>query len=537
MKSISPVKLKIYGFIVISLLLIESCKQVKRATRMSTSSFNISESQITKPFFPLKNLSNFFSWDIYLADTNYSNSSFTSFSSNYSEDSSSIFCFRGDHFRNSPSRGYIKGKPKKVVLHWTFKTGYDGSTSEYGVWGGGTGWTGQPLVVKWTKEQKSKLGIVDTQFLADDNALEVIVGSLSGDIYFINFSTGDSTRLHLSVSGPIKGTPSVDPRKNGLLYVGQGIQREGKFGAYIFDMFTGKEVFFQTGVDHKAYIGWGAFDSNPLIDYKTGTAFWPAENGQLYTIQSQLNETPRVVKKFKYKSAHTRRNGIESSMAVIDHFGFFADNDGNLVCIDLVTMEPQWENFNFDDTDASIVVDREGENYFLYVGNEVDKRGDSALANLRKIDAVTGKEIWSVDRACYSSTIKGKTINGGVLATPLVGKKKSKDLVIGIFSRTYNNNKGELVAVDKTTGIERYSFKLDAYSWASPVDFYDEKGNMYLFVTDVWGTIYLLNGANGKLIYKEKIGATIESSPVIINDRIIIGTRGRNILSFKIISD
>lgn len=512
------------------------CKQAKRVTRIGSSTFTTAVIPIQKPFEPVKNLSELFKWNIQLTDSNYQQSSFSHFSSVYSEDSVSIFSFRGDHFRNTPSRGNINGKPVRVELDWKFTTRYDATETKYGVWGGGSGWTGQPLVVKWTKEQKVRLGIIDSQFLEDDEALEVIVGSLSGDIYFINFSTGDSTRLRLSVNGPIKGTPSVDPRKNGLLYVGQGIQREGKFGAYVFDMFTGKEVMFQTGADRSAYIGWGAFDSNPVIDYKTGTTFWPAENGQIYTLQSSQDKVPRVVRKFRYKTEHTRRNGIESSMAVIDKYGFFADNDGNLVCIDLVNMEPQWHNFNFDDTDASIVVDREKDNYFLYVGNEVDKRGDSAVANLRKIDALSGQEIWRVDRVCYGSSVQNKTNSGGILATPLVGKKKSNNLVIGLFSRTNKQNKGLLVAVDKTTGKEQYTFDLDAYSWASPVDFYDEKGNMYLFVTDVWGTIYLLNGATGKLIFKDKIGATIESSPVIINDRIIVGTRGRKILSFKIIS-
>lgn len=520
-----------------TLLLLTGCKGPKRVTRINQNFFKAIKAELPQPFLPFKNISEHLKWDVHFSDSTYKNESFSSFSPEYSKDSFSIFCFRGNNHRNAPSRGNIVGKPISVQLDWKFKTRYDDTKTKYGVWGGGSGWTGQPLVVKWSKSQKKQLGITDENFLNDDDALEVIVGSLSGDIYFINFSTGDSTRLHLEIDGPIKGTPSVDPRKNGLLYVGQGINRDGRFGAYVFDMFSGKEVMYQPGADYNAYCFWGAFDSNPLIDYKTGTAFWPAENGQIYTLQSNDAEHPKVVRKFKYKGKNTRRNGIESSMATIDNYGFFADNDGNIVCVDLVTMEPQWENDNYDDTDASVVVDKEKNDYFLYVGNEVDKRGDSAVANLRKIDAATGKEIWHVDRLCYGYPVMNKTNNGGILATPLIGKKNSSDLVFAIFSRVNKQHKGELVAVDKKTGKERYSFKLDAYSWASPVDFYDEKGNMYLFFTDVWGTVYILDGASGKLIYKEKIGATFESSPVIINDRIVVGTRGRSILSFKIITE
>lgn len=486
------------------------------------------------PFEPVSRLSEYFKWDVLLVDTLYDTSSFKCFSQSYSPDSLSIFCFRGNNHRNAPSRGSVKGIPYTVKLDWCFKTAYDTTHTKYGVWGGGTGWTGQPLVVNWTKDQKKKLGIKNSTFVNNNDALEVTIGSLSGNIYFIDFETGVSTRTHLSIDGPIKGTPSVDPRKNGLLYVGQGVGRNSRFGAYVFDMFKQKEILYHSGVDRDARCYWGAFDSNPLIDYKTGTTFWPAENGLIYTMESSTQISPHIVRKFRYKSKRTSRNGLEASMAAIDNFGFFADNDGNLMCIDLVSMKPRWVSNNFDDTDASIVVDEEKNGYFLYVGNEVDKRGDHAASSLRKIDAKTGEEVWHVDRLCYGSQIMEKTNSGGMLATPAMGKHRGSDLVVGIYSRTNKLNKSELVAVDKYTGKERYSFELDAYSWASPVDFYDEKGNMYLFFTDVWGTIYLMNGCTGDLIYKEKTKYIFESSPVIIGDRIIIGTRGTSILSFKI---
>lgn len=488
-------------------------------------------------FNPIQNLSEFFKWEVTLLDSTFDFNLFESFSAQYSEDTLSVFCFRGNNFRNAPSRGHVTGKPVRVELDWNFRTHYDTTKTKYGVWGGGSGWTGQPLIVNWSRAQKTQLGINDPAFVANDDALEVIVGSLSGNIYFINLETGDSTRGHLSIDGPIKGTPSVDPRKNGLLYVGQGVGRTGRFGAYVFDMFQHKEIFYQPGADYSAHCFWGAFDSNPLIDYKSGMAFWPAENGQIYTIASAIEPALKVVRKYKYTSEKTTRNGIESSMAAIDHYGIYADNDGNIVCVDLISMTPQWHTFNYDDTDASIVVDEEKDHYAIYVGNEVDKRGDSASASLRKLDAATGKEIWHVERTCYGTELSGKTNSGGMLATPTVGKGNSSDLVFGIFSRTNKMNRGELVAVDKKTGKERYSITLDAYSWASPVDFYDEHGNLYLFLTDVWGTVYLVEGKTGTVLFKERFGYTFESSPVIVNDRIVLGARGKSILSFKIVTE
>jgi hypothetical protein len=81
----------------------------------------------------------------------------------------------------------------------------------YGVWGGGSGWTGQPLIINWNQEQKEKLHITDQEFLNDPNAMEVIIGSLCGDIYFLNSETGAASRNPLSIHNTIKGTVSVDP--------------------------------------------------------------------------------------------------------------------------------------------------------------------------------------------------------------------------------------------------------------------------------------------------------------------------------------
>ena len=67
-----------------------------------------------------------------------------------------------------------------------------------------------------------------------------------------------------------------------------------------------------------------------------------------------------------------------------------------------------------------------------------------------------------------------------------------------------------------------------------PIDIYDDQGNMYLFFTDVSGNIYLIKGDTGEIIYKENLDMTFESSPIVINDRIVVGVRGNSIISFVI---
>ncbi len=453
------------------------------------------------------------------------------FTTSYSEENG-IFCFRGNPQRNNPVRGKLKGKPTAFRLDWIFETAQDNR----GTWGGGSGWTGQPLVIQWPQNKKQQLYGATPDFLSQTNNKEVIVGSLCGNIYFLDWEKGIPTRPHLTIQNPIKGTVSVDPRMNGLLVVGQGIPSDSsRFGAYVFNMFSGREVYFRSGLDPTAHRGWGAFDSNSLIDPKSGYWFHPAENGQIYKAKIGNDLTLTKPTKFNFKVNGKREHGLEASMSAWNNLGFFGDNSGNVFCLDLMTMRPVWYFDNLDDTDASMVLDlQENKHPYLYIGNEVDKQGETGMAYIRKLDATTGKEIWKVGRECAATSLNGRINSGGVLASVLPGKEKAKNLVFGIFSRTHNSFAGEFVALNKSTGKEVYKIKLPNYSWASPIALYTKAGDCYLFFTDVFGNVYLVDGLTGKIIHKEHYGVVWESSPVAWGNRIVVGARGNQIYSFVI---
>ena len=488
---------------------------------IDTKKFELPE--IVKNDSLLKN----FNFNVTILDSNHN--TFKGFSENYQIDTSQILCFRGNQERNNPSRGQLSKTPQQIELQWKFETAVAKE------WGGGSGWTGQPLMVKWSKTMKLKLGIKDSTFINNEDAIEGIVGSLSGEIYFFNTENGKSTREPLKVDGPIKGTVSLDPRMNGLLYVGQGIGQGKRFGAYIFNMISRKELLHLPGIDHHASRRWGAFDSNPLIDSKTGTVIWPGENGLIYKIDCSDICNVHIVSKFSYKSNHTTRQGIESSACVIGKYGFFADNSGNIFCLDLIKFYPKWIINSYDDTDATLVLSLENGKYYLYTGNEVDHRKPKATSKLRKIDVLTGNQIWSWGINCSGTDIFGKSNSGGMLATPLLGEKNCKDLIFTIFSRTNGSRKSEFIAINKKTGKKRFAIKMDGYSWASPVGLNDKKGNMYVFFTDVHGITYLINGKNGKMIHNDTLPYIFESSPAVMNQQIIVGVRGKNIIGLKVI--
>jgi outer membrane protein assembly factor BamB len=511
---------------------------VPREHARSVETASSAEHDATPVFTPVAGLPEGFRYDVEGSpDAPDAEHGFEGFGISYANDTLSIFCFRGGHRRDRASLGHVTGRPVDVVLDWRFNTAASAGGEEADRWGGGAGWTGQPLLIRWNREQKLRLGIRDRAFVDSDEAMELIIGSLSGSVYFLDAATGAPTREHLHLGNPIKGTVSVDPRKNGLLYVGQGIPYTDRFGARVFDMFTRQELLHIAGNDAFSHRRWGAFDGNAIVDERSGTVFWAAESGLVHRFTIGEDLKVRGAMRMRYARPGMAKQGIESSMAVIADKGFVADNSGTVLCVDLRTMTPVWSVDNGDDTDATIVVDEESPGqYSLYTASEVDLTGPVGEAHLRKLDAATGREIWRVSRTCRSEPLGGRTNSGGVLATPLIVRHGGRTIVYAIFSRTDEFARGEFVAIDARTGHELFSIQMNRYSWSSPAGFRDEDGNPYVFFSDVSGIVYVVDALTGEVLVRKRTGHLFESSPIVFHDRAYIASRGRAILGFRIIT-
>jgi hypothetical protein len=446
------------------------------------------------------------------------------------ENPEGIFTFRGGNQRNSPVRESLSLQPKKIIRSWEFRTAIDSMNGPFGYWGGGAGWTGQPLVVNWNKSEISQLNNLNPQFLSKNELKEIIQISLSGKIYFLDFETGAETRPPLFIRNPIKGTPSIDPKNKDLLFVGQGIPHRGNMAWRVFHL--KKQSLLHEEILPSAFSlrKWGACDASPLLDTSSTTLIWPTESGVIY--RTNYSDTSfSVIDQFRYRLAASAHQGIESSPCAYKQLGYFTDNGGNVFCADLRTMQPRWHFFNTDDSDASPVLSIEKENPFIFIGNEVDKQGPKGFGYLRKLDGLTGKEVWRFEKECYSS-VGEKVNNGGVLATTLVGRNQASNVVYTIFSRTTINGAGELIALNKETGAQIFKVPFLQYSWVSPIALYDQNGYPTLFVPTVGGVIYLIDGMNGSILYSENFGCTFESSPIAWGNRIIQPARGNKIFSF-----
>lgn len=444
------------------------------------------------------------------------------------ESAPGILTFRGGPLRQARFGGRVKGRPGTIRVDWEFTTAYDGRRTKVGTWGGGTGWTGQPLYVEWPDSCVRRFRR-ENVLTADFDPQEIIVGSLASKVYFINFKTGKASRRAIDVGNPVKGTVSLDPSLNGNLYVGQGAPAVRPFGALVVDLHR-HEVTHTFAEDPDAWRGWGAYDASPV---RAGRfLFRPGENGTLYKFVVapgglKLHSTLRYRK-------NGRAPGMEASMAVYRNYGYTADNHGNLLCVNLNTMKPVWNYANHDDTDATPVIGVEDGRPYVYSGCEVDRQG-SGHAYFVKLDALTGERIWETATPGRRVDVDGKHFDGGFYATPLLGEGNCGDYVFANCVANTRNRNGEFMAIRRSTGEVAYRTPLKHYAWSSPVAFLNEKGEMFVFTADTFGNVYLIDGADGRILCSEHVGSNFESSPVVAGNSVVVGSRGQSIFKMTIL--
>lgn len=447
-----------------------------------------------------------------------------------------ITTFRGDNYRSGAAFGTRSVVEEKLEIVWS----YDELTIVDPQWPG-VGWTGQPLIIRWPEKVRKVMNL--NEEFKNKDFVEVIQAALDGNIYFLDLETGRPTRPHVTIGFPIKGSPFVDPRGYPLLYSGMGINElaSGQTTPWkyrIFSLIDQKEIFSLPGKDPVTTRTWGAFDSTGLVHAETDTLFQCGENGILYKIKlntqfdpdkGEISINPETVK-YKYQNLYTTRLGIEVSPAIYRDLIYFADNGGMLQCVDINTLKPKWAFNVGDDTDSTPVIEETEDGVFLYTGNEVDSQGATGKSTVRKINAITGEQIWSRSYECFNS---GK-INGGVLSAPTVGTGDIEGLVIFNITRTGTEWGGKLVALDKKTGEEVWTKTLRYYGWSSPTVFQSDNGKSYMIFCDSQGNMNLMDPSNGDVLDTVSVERNVEASPAIYNDMIVVGSYARKIFGVRV---
>jgi hypothetical protein len=450
-----------------------------------------------------------------------------------------IVTFRGNNFRNTAQYGLAQLSTKSFGDYWCKST--SGQSDSSGNYWGGSGWTGQPLVVEWPAETKAVMNMYDWA-KEKEGLVEVIYATMGGYVYFYDLDTGEYTRDPLYLGYTFKGAGALDPRGYPILYVGGGVTNpSGDTPRIMVVSLIDGEVLYTTGnSDSFAPRYWSAWDSSPLVDAETDQLVYPGENGVLYLIKlnsrydeatGALSVEPEEVK-FTYSSSSADQYlyGMEDSAIAWRGHLFIADNGGDFLCINLNTLTVEWCFNCLDDTNCTGVleVDDTGHPYiYLSTSFHMGWRSYStATIPVWKIDAVTGEEVWSHEYSCYSES----GLSGGVQGSLSLGTGSLEGILYVAMAREPNAANGQLLALDTETGEELWTFTSDSYSWSTPTCFYDTKGNGYVLYTScINGKMYMVDGLTGEVYDTFSFGCTMEASPVVYNNTVVIGTRSEQV--------
>ena len=236
----------------------------------------------------------------------------------------------------------------------------------------------------------------------------------------------------------------------------------------------------------------------------------------------------------RYKCPPRGAPGIESSICIYKNYGYFCDNHGNIICINLNTLKPIWHYNNIDDSDGTIVCKAENDTPYIYSGCEVDKQGSEGLCHIVKLNGCNGDTVWHQTISCKRLKTEAKTLDGGMYCTPLLGGGNCDSLIFMNICTNNNLGAGRFYALNIKTGKIEYNKKLKSFSWSSPVAFYNEKNEMFIFTGDSSGNVYLINAIDGEILFSRNMAINFESSPIAIDNYAVVGSRGNIIYKFLI---
>lgn len=454
-----------------------------------------------------------------------------------------IVTFRGNNFRSDASYGRAKLTEKKFGENWTKTTG----SLTYGesCWTG-SGWTGQPLMRKWSQSEKSYMNMYDSAKEKED-LVEVIYACMDGYVYFIDLDTGEATRDALYLGYTFKGAGALDPRGYPIMYVGAGYDsNNGTARVFIINLLDCSVMYTFGNNDPFSLRGsLSYFDASALVDAETDTLIYPGENGILYKIKlntnyneanGTLSMNPGNITKWHYYGTRTSLSsywlGMEDSPVIYRGYLYVADNGGNFMCIDLNKLELVWVQDSLDDSNSTPVMEIEDGHPYLYVSTSFHlgwRSYDTAEVPIWKIDAETGEIVWKTSYDCHSYD----GVSGGVQSTIAIGREELTDYIYVTVSRTPSSSMGVLACVNKKSGNVEWEHS-SYYAWSSPVCVYNEVGQGVVIYGNSEGEMFMLDGKTGEVLDTLQLSGNIEASPAVYEDRLVVGTRNCRIYGVKI---
>ncbi len=468
---------------------------------------------------------------------------------NYTTMPYGVMTYRGNAFRQNAAVGNVDSL-SGMSLKWKAEAGSvkGASATYYGI-----GWTGQPAIIKWSREVRSFTNIEEEK--KNTTALkEVIVAGLDGKIYFLDLADGQPTRDAINVGYPMKGSVSLHPLGYPVMTVGQYARKmksgTGDIGLRFYNLLNQEQIYMLDGLDGKlnrAYYDVGSFETSALIDPTSDTLVTAGTNGMLYVtklgtefdynVGSIKLDPSTVVFKSKASGEKNKNTAVESSLAMYQSYAFYADVKGILRCVDTTTMTTVWAVNTEDEVDAAISLDFDDNgNLWLYTANTLTNRS-KGNCQIRRYNAMTGELDWTSEVAVKKNT--KNTVTPGAKASAVIGKNDIDDLVIYTLSGLQTDAgvtitgaegaaAGAVIALNKKDGSVAWTRALDDYSYSSPVAVYSEDGESWIVQASASGMLYLLKGTTGEVVSTLQLEGTIEGSPAVYGSTLVIGTTGKD---------
>lgn len=452
-------------------------------------------------------------------------------------------------FRGNPTHTYYgKGPiPVNIKKKWRYPKkpmaaySWEGKRKRH--WAG-TGWTGQPVV-----------------YQRKDGITEIIVGAYDKCVHFINLETGKPTRKRFCTKDIIKGSVVLDPDGFPLLYFGS---RDNYYRIVALDRKRPKVLFKIQG--HTKDRQWNNdWDSSGSI--VNNILYIGCENSWFYgyKLNRSYNKDHKVIIKPELKFripgwdqelldlAGDDMVSIESSPAIFENRAYFTNSGGRITGIDITHIH----NTNYkpkivfdywvgDDTDASLVIDQAG---MLYIGVELERkrrlpRGRQKMMGQilkvnpyifydrhnRYVGSRKTPRIWGI-----SLPRSQKDQKGGIWATLALHKN-----VLYVPTHT-----GQLLTIDQKNGTILSNIDVGWHAWSSPV----VVNNRLLVGTTTWvkdgkkrhkippgiRVFDITTPENPIEIVNDriKVYAAVESTPVVWKNNIIFGCRDGFIYNFS----
>ena len=445
-----------------------------------------------------------------------------------------IVTFRSNNFRDGGAYGLANLREYKFGESWSVTTG----TLTYGneTWSG-SGWVGQPLIVKWPRETKAAMNLYDWA-KEDDELVEVIYATMDGYVYFLDLHTGKATRDKLNLGFTFKGAGALDPRGYPILYLGSGYDSyKGRSRVFIISLLDCSTLY--TFGNEDAFSLRGAlsyFDGSPLVDAETDQLIYPGENGIVYILKlnteydvaaGTLSIDPAPVVKWRYYGLTTTGDkywiGMEDSPVIWRGHMIVADNGGRLMCLDLNTLQLVWVQDILDDSNGSPVLSIEDGHPYVYISTSFHygwRSWTTAPVPIFKIDAENGKIVWRTDYECHTES----GVSGGVQSTIALGKHQLEGFIYVTVAKTDNVYNGLLACIDRETGEVVWEQK-SYYTWSSPVLVYNADGRGCVVYCNYNARMFLMDGLTGEVLDTFNILGGAEASPAVYEDTVVIGTR------------